>query len=79
LESEEMKLDCECKICFGQIADTLLLPCAHLVVCCWCADQIGAKTKEQLLRLTPMARIAQHTECPMCRTTVQDRVCPLPS
>lgn len=33
LESEDMKLDCECKICFGQIADTLLLPCSHLVVC----------------------------------------------
>lgn len=33
LESEDMKLDCECKICFGQIADTLLLPCSHLVIC----------------------------------------------
>jgi hypothetical protein len=33
LPMEELKLDCECKICFGQIADTLLLPCAHLVIC----------------------------------------------
>ena len=33
LEMDQMKLDCECKICFGQIADTLLLPCNHLAIC----------------------------------------------
>lgn len=36
LEMEAMKLDCECKICFGQIADTLLLPCSHLAICTVC-------------------------------------------
>ncbi|KAI5856432.1 hypothetical protein BZA05DRAFT_332837 [Tricharina praecox] len=64
-----MKLDSECKICFGQIADTVLLPCAHLVVCQWCADLIGARTKDHFVRPMP------HVVCPMCRTQVVDRVC----
>ncbi|KAA8907452.1 hypothetical protein FN846DRAFT_947080 [Sphaerosporella brunnea] len=70
LESEDMKLECECKICFGQIADTLLLPCAHLVVCQWCADQIGAKTKDQM----PRHLHSPPVMCPMCRTVVVDRI-----
>lgn len=33
LEPESLVLDCECKVCFGQVADTVLLPCSHLVLC----------------------------------------------
>ena len=47
LDAKDLVLGCECKICFGQVADTLLLPCAHLAICRWCADQIGAKSKSQ--------------------------------
>jgi len=68
MEPEDMKLDCECKICFGQIADTVLLPCSHLVICRWCADQIGAKPKDKF------SRSAAQVLCPMCRATVNDRV-----
>jgi len=68
LEEADMKLDSECKICFGQIADTVLMPCAHLVICQWCADQIGARTRDRSARHMP------HALCPMCRTQVVDRV-----
>ncbi|KAI9678453.1 MAG: hypothetical protein M1829_002051 [Trizodia sp. TS-e1964] len=33
LEDEEMNINLGCKICFSQIADTLILPCAHLCMC----------------------------------------------
>lgn len=36
LEPELMVLDCECKVCYGQVADTVLLPCSHLVLCGVC-------------------------------------------
>jgi len=68
LEPEDMKLDCECRICFTQLADTVLLPCSHLVICQWCADQIGAKTKDKVVRGGPEAL------CPMCRGAVKDRI-----
>ena len=38
---DELKLDGSCKVCLGQLADTLLLPCAHMVLCGWCADELG--------------------------------------
>lgn len=37
LEPEALVLDCECKVCFGQVADTVLLPCSHLVLCGVCS------------------------------------------
>lgn len=36
-ETEDTKSDSECIICYDQIADTVLLPCKHLVLCNVCA------------------------------------------
>ncbi|CUS07434.1 unnamed protein product [Tuber aestivum] len=67
LEMEAMKLDCECKICFGQIADTLLLPCSHLAICTWCANQMGIRPSSEL-------HFGPPTHCPVCRVAVSSRV-----
>lgn len=32
-EMGDMKLDSECVICYSEIADTVLIPCNHLVLC----------------------------------------------
>jgi hypothetical protein len=32
-EKEEMTVSCECKICYQQIADIVLIPCGHCVMC----------------------------------------------
>lgn len=40
LDPESLVLDCECKVCFGQVADTVLLPCSHLVLCGVCIPSV---------------------------------------
>ncbi|PYI05284.1 hypothetical protein BO78DRAFT_318238 [Aspergillus sclerotiicarbonarius CBS 121057] len=37
-EGHEMQVSLECKICFTQLVDTVLLPCGHAVLCRWCAE-----------------------------------------
>ncbi|PWY75162.1 hypothetical protein BO70DRAFT_431136 [Aspergillus heteromorphus CBS 117.55] len=37
-EPHELQANLECKICFSQIVDTVLLPCGHASMCQWCAD-----------------------------------------
>ncbi|KAI5843477.1 hypothetical protein DFP73DRAFT_514354 [Morchella snyderi] len=66
MEEAQLRLDCECKICFGQVADTLLLPCSHLVLCGWCANQMGVSKGTEF-----SPRMVQ---CPVCRTEVLDRI-----
>ncbi|KAL7273407.1 hypothetical protein RUND412_003744 [Rhizina undulata] len=66
LENEQMKLECDCKICFGQIADVLVMPCRHLALCQWCADQMG------IIKIA--GKILPPVECPICRTIVNDRI-----
>lgn len=36
LETEGTKVESECIICYDQIADTVLMPCKHLVLCIVC-------------------------------------------
>lgn len=69
LEDEQMMVKLECKICLSQIADTAVLPCGHLSMCTWCADQClpvkeGDKTRPQ----------SRHARCPVCRRSVKQRV-----
>lgn len=71
LEDEELKVECECKVCFGQLADTVLLPCKHLVLCRWCADALGAKERQ----LGAPRRGGKVVLCPVCRVEVDNRVC----
>ncbi|KAL3471383.1 hypothetical protein BJX99DRAFT_25129 [Aspergillus californicus] len=60
-ETEELTLNMECKICMGQLVDTVLLPCGHATLCRWCADQHIPSFKGY-----PKAKAA----CPMCREPV---------
>jgi hypothetical protein len=65
----EMVLKAECKICMTQIADTACLPCGHLSMCSWCADQAIPVKKED--RTRPFRK---GLKCPVCRDTVKSRV-----
>jgi hypothetical protein len=66
---EEMAFKLECRICYSQIADTACLPCGHLAMCQWCADQtIPIKDED---RTRPKDKFAK---CPMCRNRVKQRV-----
>ena len=60
---EELTMDAACKICYEQVTDSLILPCAHLAICRWCtSEHFGANGK-----------------CPVCRTTATHVVSYSPS
>ncbi|KAL2839918.1 hypothetical protein BJY01DRAFT_250258 [Aspergillus pseudoustus] len=64
-ETEELTLNMECKVCFEQLVDTVLLPCGHAILCRWCADQQFTSYKGHL---------KNKTSCPMCRKPVREMV-----
>lgn len=66
---EEMMMKVDCKICLSQIADTACLPCGHLCMCRWCADQIVPVKKEDQTRPE-----RKGIRCPICREGVKSRV-----
>ncbi|KAK9238334.1 hypothetical protein V1525DRAFT_401272 [Lipomyces kononenkoae] len=68
LPPDQLTINIECKICFSQIADTVFLPCAHLAVCEWCADEIAP--------LPPNNRPLAHTHklCPICRQLIKRKL-----
>ena len=64
LRQEELQISNECKVCFVQHIDILFLPCAHLVMCRYCAEDI-----------VPTAVDGKHTgKCPLCRSPVTQKV-----
>jgi hypothetical protein len=66
---EEMQQKLECKICLQQIADTACLPCGHLSMCEWCAEQwVPTKTED---KTRPQDK---SVKCPCCRARVKSRV-----
>ncbi|KAK9369019.1 hypothetical protein V1509DRAFT_652546 [Lipomyces kononenkoae] len=68
LGPDELTINIECKVCFSQVADTVFLPCAHLAVCEWCADEIAP--------LPPNNRPLAHTHklCPICRQLIKRKL-----
>ncbi|KAL4734684.1 hypothetical protein BDV11DRAFT_197694 [Aspergillus similis] len=64
-ETEEMTINMECKICMGQVVDTVLLPCGHAILCRWCADELMPSSKGCL---------KERASCPMCREPVKQKV-----
>ncbi|KAK9325481.1 hypothetical protein V1517DRAFT_314268 [Lipomyces orientalis] len=68
LPSEQLTVNIECKVCFAQVADTVFLPCTHLAVCEWCADEIAP--------LPPNNRPLAHTYklCPICRQLIKRKL-----
>jgi hypothetical protein len=69
LEDEQMTVKLDCKICLSQIADTACLPCGHLSMCVWCANQAIPVREDD--RTRPQSRNAR---CPVCRKGVKQRV-----
>lgn len=67
-ESEELSVNLECKVCFTQLVDTVLLPCGHAVLCQWCAD-----THLPSCRNNP-TRLEGDPSCPICRGPVRHKV-----
>ncbi|QDS75168.1 hypothetical protein FKW77_008329 [Venturia effusa] len=65
---EQLMLKVECKICLSQVADTACLPCGHLCMCSWCADQAVPVKKED--RTRPARK---GLKCPVCREIVKSR------
>ncbi|KAL4870342.1 hypothetical protein BDV12DRAFT_60481 [Aspergillus spectabilis] len=63
-ETDELTLNMECKICMGQLVDTVLLPCGHAILCSWCADQHIPSIKGY-----PQGK----ANCPMCRDPVKQK------
>ncbi|KAL4753039.1 hypothetical protein BDW72DRAFT_43859 [Aspergillus terricola var. indicus] len=63
-ETEEMTINMECKICMGQVVDTVLLPCGHAILCRWCADELMPSSKGCL---------KEKASCPMCREPVKQK------
>lgn len=69
LDDEQLMVKLECKVCLTQKASVACLPCGHLVMCNWCAEQLIPPHRND--RTTPADRNAQ---CPMCRKRVKQRV-----
>jgi len=69
LDDDQLTVKLECKICLSQLADTACLPCGHLSMCSWCADQAIPVREND--RTRPRNR---HSRCPVCRKGVKQRV-----
>lgn len=54
---EELIVKIRCKICYLKLANTLLLPCAHLAICSDCC-----------LRIQPCNATYPYRVCPVCRS-----------
>ena len=65
---EDMTIKLECKICYQQLADTVVLPCGHLVMCEWCAAQ------HMPSHHADRTRPKRTTDCPLCRKRVKQKV-----
>ncbi|KAL4884159.1 hypothetical protein BJY04DRAFT_215590 [Aspergillus karnatakaensis] len=63
-ETDELTVNMECKICMGQLVDTVLLPCGHAILCRWCADQ-------HILSFNGCPQ--KKSTCPMCREPVKQK------
>ncbi|KAF3904199.1 hypothetical protein ABW21_db0200144 [Orbilia brochopaga] len=69
MKEEDMKIMADCKVCYGQIADIVLLPCAHLVLCQWCADSVAPAAPGRL-----EGAVAPRSNCPVCRARVDNKI-----
>ncbi|KAK6335756.1 hypothetical protein TWF730_003134 [Orbilia blumenaviensis] len=69
MKEEDLKIMVDCKVCYGQIADMVLLPCAHLVLCQWCADTVAPAAPNR-----PEGIVAPRSNCPVCRARVEKKI-----
>ena len=65
---DEMTVKLDCKICYQQVADTIVLPCGHLVMCEWCSLQhVPCHDHDR-------TRPKRPTDCPLCRKRIKQKV-----
>ncbi|KAF3939998.1 hypothetical protein ABW19_dt0202510 [Dactylella cylindrospora] len=69
MKEEDLKIMVDCKVCYGQIADIVLLPCAHLVLCQWCAETVAPAAPNR-----PEGTVTPRSNCPVCRTRVEKKI-----
>ncbi|KAF1812544.1 hypothetical protein P152DRAFT_377113, partial [Eremomyces bilateralis CBS 781.70] len=65
---EQMTVTLCCRVCLTQMADIVLLPCGHLVLCQWCA-KLMYKTRD-----TDRTMLLGKNQCPVCRRSIKRRV-----
>ncbi|KAF8418616.1 hypothetical protein EV426DRAFT_679526 [Tirmania nivea] len=67
-----------CIICYNAVADTVLIPCHHLVLCMGCCNVMGIRDRPRtwsvLVQEGPQARVAAAIKCPLCRAVVSHRI-----
>jgi Zinc finger, C3HC4 type (RING finger) len=68
MNDEQLTVKLDCKVCLTQRASIACLPCGHLGLCQWCADQI-IPVKE-----TDKTQPRQPKRCSICRKWVKRRV-----
>ncbi|KAF3902853.1 hypothetical protein AA313_de0207330 [Arthrobotrys entomopaga] len=69
MKEEDLKIMADCKVCYGQIADIVLIPCAHLVLCQWCADTVAPAAPGRAEGV-----VAPRSNCPVCRARVEKKM-----
>ncbi|KAK6504458.1 hypothetical protein TWF506_002654 [Arthrobotrys conoides] len=69
MKEEDLKIMADCKVCYGQIADMVLLPCNHLVLCQWCAETVAPAVPNR-----PEGMVAPRSNCPVCRARVERKI-----
>ena len=71
MKQEDLKVMRDCKVCYEQLADVLLLPCGHCVLCRWCAAEHISPTAHNS---TVVLSSVDGPTCPMCRSNVRSKV-----
>lgn len=79
LPRDSMNRNMECKVCYTQLASEVMLPCGHLCMCKWCADQTvplhaSARAEMENGNGDGSGRVGRGVQCPSCRRTVRRRV-----
>jgi len=68
LTDDQMTVKLECKVCLTQKADIACMPCGHLSMCNWCADQVIPVREGSTIPKD------KRVLCPVCRNGVKRRV-----
>ena len=76
LPSEQMRQNMECSICYEQKSTIVLVPCGHLSMCEWCADEAVPTDPKtgRIARARDAEGEVKEGRCPMCRAVVRKKL-----